>query len=321
MRSSPPITLPEAIRTQLRIDSDSDSDETPSPESQPPTENLPSEPSVPTEPEPNLDFTDLFFAADEVDMPVLTTEDDTFHDAFNEIVPGQFQAQRSEPQIVSIRLGPGPQKKILDEMKETLADPNLRAATRHRFIELVNSAIYLDNILFRRNSEFLGVEDTTEGQQIVEGMMRYLGGIEDMLVDLREVAGHVDYMLGLLMDEDETAHIRFRRMKCVVQAQLKKPRRLEQTLLGQYADFFEEWVYTRFVRLRDEQIQTEELACPPRLRLTMYLRGVWGCLSRCIDHYAEYRETLIKIKEQRFEPIMAQMIPLPDDEQWFGDCP
>lgn len=148
----------------------------------------------------------------------MTPEQAAFSDAFISNMRDEALSKESQPKLVSVAVPAGPKKKLLDGMKEALADPNLRVTTRHRFIELTNSAIYLNNILFRRASEFLCPEDVVESQAIVGGMMRYLGLVDDMLVDLLEVASHVDYMLGLLLAEEETPETRYRRMVCVIQA-------------------------------------------------------------------------------------------------------
>lgn len=147
----------------------------------------------------------------------MTTTQEAFKDAFIANMRDAAFPEGSEPQLVSTVSG-GPKKKLLDNMKAALADPNLRVTTRHRFIELTNSAIYLDNTLFRPDVEFLSPSATAEGQEILGGMLRYLGLIHNMLFELLEDAGHVDYMLGLLLEEEVTPETRYKRMVCVIQA-------------------------------------------------------------------------------------------------------
>lgn len=104
---------------------------------------------------------------------------------------------------------------------------------------------------------------------------------------------------------------------------MKKPRHLEQKLLSLYQDFFEGWVYAKFQRERNAQVLAEERGGMDRLTLTRSMCEVWDTLTSCIDKYALYRAALVKIRDERFAQILAQVQVSsgPRIGEWFGELP
>lgn len=140
-----------------------------------------------------------------------------FEDVFTATMQHETLAQQVEVELAAPSTVVGEKKKLLDAMKELLSDPHLRVATRRRFIDLANKAMQLEHILFRRSEDFLGAQDTAAAQEIAHALFRYATWVENLLKDLLDTAPRVEYILGLVAEEETPVIVRYRRMACVVQ--------------------------------------------------------------------------------------------------------
>ena len=196
MTDSPPHLSLVAIRAQLQIDTDSEGSPTPS------------HSQVSQDPFPDSDETG-------------TMPDESHHQAFEDVFTATMQnetlAQQVEVELAAPSTAVGMKKKLLDDMKELLSDPHLRAATRRRFIDLANKAMVLEHVLFRRSEDFLGAQDTAAAQDIAHALYRYALWVHNLLKDLLDTAPRVEYILGLVAEEETPVIVRYRRMACVVQ--------------------------------------------------------------------------------------------------------
>lgn len=82
--------------------------------------------------------------------------------------------------------------------------------------------------------------------------------------------------------------------------QLKKPRRIEQTLLDLFLEFYEAWVYKESCRVRD-QSTVNGTRCAA---VFSHVEAIRDTLNRASRNYCVYREALHTLKEKHFCPVM-----------------
>ncbi|KAJ5169202.1 uncharacterized protein N7482_004796 [Penicillium canariense] len=320
-----PLSLLDAVRAQLTIDSDSDSSQTTTIRisKKKPPDKTPLDQSVSTNPsiiliestndhEPFPDF-------DENLSEALSECEHAYNQAVTAAMQAGIRIREVEPAIVAPPGQPETKRVALDRLKELLSNPQLRLSTRKRFIALTNMIIRLDHVLFRRSEKFLGPQDTAEATEIATVMLSYLHWVDNMLQDLVDTAEHIFEVLGLLMDEEVSVVVRYRRMACVAAAHLRKPRFLEQRLLSLYLDLYDEWIHNRFLHMSNRLILQEEKIDVPRLDLARHLHSIWEIMSRSIENYAIYRGTLADIRDIYFTPTMTDMPNSPEMEDCLAE--
>ncbi|KAJ5693427.1 hypothetical protein N7462_002850 [Penicillium macrosclerotiorum] len=326
-----PLSLLDAVRAQLTLDSDSDRSVSPVrkivsiPERRPvrPLDDNPLASSTST----SGSFVYIDSTNDHEPFPDFDeTLSEAYHEceqAYNEAVAAAMQeeilAKEVEPGLVAPPGQPETKKRTLDRIKTVLSNPQLRSSTRKRFIALCNMVIRLDHVLFRRSESFLGPQDTADAQEITTEMLSYISWVDALLQQLVETAGRVSYMLALIEEEEDAVVVRYRQMASVVAAHLRKPRFLEQRLLSLYLDLYDEWIHNRFLHMSNRQILQEDKIDPARLDLTRHLHSIWEILSRSIENYALYREALQEIRDEYFTPTMEEMPNAPDMEPGLAE--
>lgn len=94
--------------------------------------------------------------------------------------------------------------------------------------------------------------------------------------------------------------------------QLKKPRRIEQSLLELFLDFYDAWVYEEYRRVRDEGT-VDGAHCAA---VFGHVDAIRETLDRANRNYSVYREALLVLKEKHFPavlmPVRSTEFPEPE---------
>jgi hypothetical protein len=222
-----PLSLLDAVRSQLIMDSDSDSSQstavkailtetktpTTPPMSTPLDQNVSTNPSMvlventnDREPFPDFDQ-ELSDEHKECDR--------AYDEAITAAVQENIRNREIDPAIIAPPGQPESKRAALNRIKDLLSEPHLRMNTRKRFIALTNMAIRLDHVIFRRSETFMGDRDTADAAAIVKPMLDYLRWVDLMLRDLLAVADNVFGIMGFLAEEDVPAVRKYRHMAIV----------------------------------------------------------------------------------------------------------
>jgi hypothetical protein len=93
---------------------------------------------------------------------------------------------------------------------------------------------------------------------------------------------------------------------------LKKPRPLEQHLLSLFLEFYDTYVYSTFLRIRNQQIIVEDQLNKERLELSSVLIAVWDILNCVIENYEDYVTAMKDMKRQYIGPAMESLANSPE---------
>ena len=96
-------------------------------------------------------------------------------------------------------------------------------------------------------------------------------------------------------------------LRLIFISNLTKPRASEQEFLLQLLTLYEEWVYSKFLELRRDQLVAEEHPRSARLNLARYLQLIREYLSRCCNNYKIYRNALCAMRDRFFAPMGMSM--------------
>ncbi|CEJ54860.1 hypothetical protein PMG11_01149 [Penicillium brasilianum] len=316
-----PLSLLDAVRSQLTIDSDSEDsqstvvnitheDTRTDPTDTPLDQSTSTNPSLvliqsPNDREPFPDF-------DGELAEVYKECDREYTEAIIAAVHAQIRKKEIDPLIIAPPGQPEGKRVALERIRDLLATPQMRKTTRKRFVVLTNLIIRLDHVLFRRSEVFLGPRDTADAAAIVKQMLPYLQWADNMLRELVVVADNVFGIMGYLAEEDCSVIHKYRHMSIVAVAHLRKPRLLEQRLLSLYLELYDEWIHNRFLHMSNRMIMREDQIEPACLALTGHLHEIWEILSRSVDNYATYRVRLADIRNEYIVPIQ-EMVELPNE--------
>jgi hypothetical protein len=309
------LSLLEAIRTQLTVDSDSDDSKgtavkitlnevphTPSNLLNTPLDRSVSSTSsivnIENDHEPFPDFDEqLSEAYEERDLAIT--------EAIRVAVQDDIRTSVVDPAITAPPNHSEAQRVALDRIKELLSNPDLRPTTRTRFIKLTEMIIRLEHVLFRQSEQFLAKQETDEATKIASEIFEYLGWVDDMVRDLLGVVESVFGILGFIVEEEFSEIQKYRRMSAVVAAHLRKPRLIEQRLLSLYLDLYDEWVHNRFLYLSNGVLCRDEKIEPASLALINQLHDIWQMLSRASNNYAAYNSRVNDIYQVYLIPTMS----------------
>ncbi|KAF3391265.1 hypothetical protein F1880_007512 [Penicillium rolfsii] len=314
-----PLSLLDAVRSQLVMDSDSDSSQSTAvkvtlTENKTPPMSTPLDQSVSTNPSlvlvENTNDREPFPDFDQEVSEQHRECDRAHEEAIAAAVQENIRSREIDPAIVTPLGQPVAKRATLNCIKDLLSEPHLRGTTRKRFIALTNMVIRLDHVLFRRSEKFLGAKDTADAAAIAKPMLDYWRWVDLMLTDLVAAAGNVFGIMGFLAEEDVPIIHKYRHMAIVAATHLRKPRILEQRLLTLYLDLYDEWIHSRFLHMSNRMIMREADLDPACLALINWLNEVWEILSRSVDNYAIYRERLSDIDGEYLLPTL-NMIEIP----------
>jgi hypothetical protein len=219
-----PLSLLDAVRSQLIIDSDSDSSQSTAvmitlTEAKTPPMSTPLDQSVSTNPSmvlvENTNDREPFPDFDEELSEEHKESDRAYEAAITAAIHEGIRNREIDPAIITPIGQPETKRATLNRMKDLLSEPHLRIATRKRFVALTNMIIRLDHVLFRRSEAFLDTSDTADAAAIVKPMLDYLRWVDHMLTDLLAVADNVFGIMGFLAEEDVPIIHKYRHMAIV----------------------------------------------------------------------------------------------------------
>lgn len=228
MSDQPALSLLEAVRTHLTVDSDSDDSEgnavkitlneaphTPSnPLNTPLDRSISSTSSIiniENDHEPFPDFDEQLSEAYE-------GRDIAITEAIRVAVQDDIRTSVVDPAIPPPPNHSEAQHVALDRIKELLSSPDLRPTTRDRFIELTKMMLRLEHVLFRQNEPFLAKQETAEATKIATEIFEYLAWVDDTVRDLLGVVDNVFGILGFIVEEEFSEIQKYRRMSAVIAA-------------------------------------------------------------------------------------------------------
>ncbi|KAJ5927909.1 hypothetical protein N7466_006865 [Penicillium verhagenii] len=302
--SPPAMSLLAAVRSHLAADWDSESSQTDTLEEPEEREQKDSKIEIKPEVKPDSEHEPFPDYEEEQSSSADEESERAYKITFTAAMQEEIRIEAVDPNIVLFKAVVEKKAQSLDSMKESLSHPQLVESTRVRFIALTNMIILLENTLFSEGEEnFLNFKAVADAQSIATVFLNYVSWADALMRDLVQTAENVTSALLLLFYEDVPLLTRYRRMAKVVSAYLKKPRRIEQTLLSKLLDLYDEWVHNTFLRLRNTQIAQEVTLDIGRLQLTRTLHAIWEVLSRAIESYANYRDALHIIKSQFFASV------------------
>jgi hypothetical protein len=222
-----PLSLLDAVRSQLTFDSDSEDsqstvvnitheDTRTDPADTPLDQSTSTNPSLvliqsPNDREPFPDF-------DEELAEVYKERNREYTEAITAVVHAQIRKKEIDPLIIAPPGQPEGKRIALERIKDLLASPQMRKTTRKRFVTLTNLVIRLDHVLFQRSEVFLGPRDTADAAAVVKQMLPYLQWADNMLRELVVVADNVFGIMGYLAEEDCSVIHKYRHMSIVVAA-------------------------------------------------------------------------------------------------------
>jgi hypothetical protein len=219
-----PLSLLDAVRSQLIIDSDSDSSQSTAvmitlTEAKTPPMSTPLDQSVSTNPRlvlvENTNDREPFPDFDEELSEKHKESDRAYEAAITAAIHEGIRNREIDPAIITPIGQPETKRATLNRMKDLLSEPHLRITTRKRFVALTNMIIRLDHVLFRRSEAFLDTSDTADAAAIVKPMLDYLRWVDHMLTDLLAVADNVFGIMGFLAEEDVPIIHKYRHMAIV----------------------------------------------------------------------------------------------------------
>lgn len=225
MLDTKPLSLLDAVRSQLTIDSDSEGSQTtavnithkdtqPSPPDSPLDQSTSTNSSLVLIKSPKEPFPEY----DEELAEVYERCDREYTEAITAAVQAAIRKKEIDPLIIAPPGQPEGKRVALERIKDLLANPQMRKTTRKRFVTLTNLVIRLDHVLFRRSEVFLGPRDTADAAAIVKQMLPYLQWADNMLRELVAVADNVFGIMGYLAEENCSVIHKYRHMSIVVAA-------------------------------------------------------------------------------------------------------
>lgn len=224
-----PLSLLDAVRTQLTLDSDSESsqstavnithkDATHENTKKTPA-NTPLDQSISTNPSivliENTNDHEPFPDFDEQMCEAHRDIEEKWQNAFAKAAQEEIRTYEIDPAIKTPPGQPETKRAVLDNIKDVLSNPRLSMSTCKRFIALTNMVIQLDHILFRRSDVFMGPDETADAAEIVKQMLHWLTWADNMLQDLVAIADNVFGIMGYLAEEDVSVVHKYRHMATV----------------------------------------------------------------------------------------------------------
>lgn len=154
----------------------------------------------------------------ECNTPTYDLHEQAYKAAWVAAIQEDIRIREVDPFIEDYPPQPENKQHALEDTKNALADPELRSATRQRFIALTNMVIRLDFVLFRRSAVFLNPAETADAQLIANVLLGYVAWADGMVNELLDMTAPVHFVLSGLAREDVSEIVRHRRMACVVSA-------------------------------------------------------------------------------------------------------
>ncbi|CAI7643064.1 unnamed protein product [Penicillium glandicola] len=310
MDDLPPGSRLAVVRSQVAIDSESDGSVYTTPTN---TDAANTDTSnTDTEPFPEYDESECEQLASSI-AAEKHNEEAWIH-ALGKVAQKEIRMVHVDPNIVPYFQSDPSQRSqvVLEQLRDLLAEPQMRSDIREQFITIVNATLQFNLIIFHRSPEFLAPKEIEDAKLHLETVLNHVEFMEYMLKEQLQTAEQVSYALEDASNEPTPAYERLCKMATVFAKSMKKPRYLERRLLALYMDFYEEWVYNPFFLLRNRQLVNEELPSTERTKPSRRVIIIWEVMNSCIESYGTLTWVTLEIKRQYFAPVMGYLCDSPE---------
>ncbi|EKV05084.1 hypothetical protein Pdw03_8974 [Penicillium digitatum] len=201
---------------------------------------------------------------------------------------------------------------ILEQLRDLLADPQVRPEVREQFITIINATLRFNLVIFHQSAEFLALKEIEDAVLDLETILNHVEFMEEMLREQIQTADQVSYTLGDVSMQATSAYERLCKIATVFAKTMKKPRNYERRLLALYMDMYEEWIHYPFFLLRNRQLLNEQHPSPARTKLSRRVLVIWELMNSCIESYGTLTWLTLEIKRQYFTPMMGHLCDSPE---------
>jgi hypothetical protein len=207
MEDLPPGSRLALVRSQLRIESESESEH---------SNSVQSPSRADTEPFPDYDEAECqklasYIAADK-------PNEDAWIYACGKAAQCQTRLHEVDSNIIPyIHADPSHRSQVvLEQFQNLLAEPQLRSATRRQFIKLLNHTLQLNQIIFHQSVEFLAPKETSDAKVVTEKILSRLAWMDDLLKEQLESTHNVADILERISMRQISVYEQLRAMANVV---------------------------------------------------------------------------------------------------------
>lgn len=175
-----------------------------------------SPPYTDSEPFPDYDEFECETVASETEAD--KAQDDHWNYALGKAVQTEIREQQVDPNIIPcVQSDPHEASQVvLEQMKELLADPQLRPQTRNHFITLSNITLHVNQVIFHQNSEFLAPKETSDAKLLTETILTHLAWMDSMLKEQCQSVHYISSVLAQIRRDDTSVYEKLREMASVV---------------------------------------------------------------------------------------------------------
>lgn len=234
--------------------------------------------------------------------------------------------------------------RILSEMQELLAHPNVHPVIRQQFSFMTNMVLRMNYAMFHshklvlQSEHFLAGPEKGEIQAMAREINKYARIVDEQM---QQYVTAVERMYPLYseiqQDNDAAPAVLYKRMAKLAAKNLHKPRIVEKHILTHFIKVYESYVFNSFLEISAHHAQQEDKALldksemmskqkskahddekgedgtisPDKMELYQTLIGLWKMLSRAIANYDFYIHSLKDLKQVYLEPVIAKMDKIP----------
>lgn len=145
--------------------------------------------------------------------------DDAWNWALGKAIQTEIRQHQVDPNIIPyVPSDPAERSQVvLEELKDLLADPQMRPHTRNQFITLVNITLQVNQVIFHQNPEFLAPRETSDAKLLTETILTHLAWLDGMLNDQCQTVHYIATVLNHIEQRaDAPVYEKLREMASVV---------------------------------------------------------------------------------------------------------
>jgi hypothetical protein len=190
------------VRSQLTIDSSSEGSCTP--------------PCTDKEPFPEYNESDCDTLASE--SAAVECDDEAWNYALGKAIQTEIRLHQVDPNIIPLVPSDPAERSqvVLEELKDILANPQMRHQTRHQFITLVNITLQVNQVIFHQSSEFLAPKETSDAKLLTETILTHLAWLDALLKEQCQTVDYIACLLSQIEHDDVPVYEKLREMARVV---------------------------------------------------------------------------------------------------------
>ncbi|KAJ9209923.1 hypothetical protein DTO166G4_8462 [Paecilomyces variotii] len=202
---------------------------------------------------------------------------------------------------------------IVDEIRVSLANPDLKESTREYFIAMTDMVLHMNMLLFPTPAIPVYPTEHLTDLILVRATNIALHLTEYLLVMKKQLKGHIDNAKKVdrtlsrdMRDRSIQTHVAFRHVLHVVKKYLNPPDPLEKRLLSLFFELYDTYVYSAFLNMRP-LLQTEVELADEKRELSRVLVSLWDVINQDIEKYDEYDNRAKAIKCRYIDALGAKL--------------